>query len=118
MTESQSPIFAYTAAVSKSNNTLHPGEPQDVSHHDLNQDGLLTNHDKLSSAVHSRTTDESSNSIVLESPPAKLQTGKYMIVYTCMLGRIWGGSGGSIIPPKIKQLMSKLVKIFKEHSHS
>jgi len=75
LTESQSPIFAYAAAVSKSNKTLHPGEPQDDSRHVLNQDGLLTDHDQLSSAVPSRTPDESRNSIiVLESPLAKLQT--------------------------------------------
>ena len=81
MAESQSPIFAYAAAVSKSNKTLHLGEPQDVTRHVLNQDGLLTDHDQLSSAVHSPTSVESPNSIVLESPPAKLQTGEYMIVY-------------------------------------
>lgn len=79
MTESQSPIFAYAAAVSKSNKTLHPGEPQDDSRHVLNQDGLLTDHDQLSSAVPSRTPDESRNSIIVfESPLVKLQTGKYM----------------------------------------
>ena len=78
MTESQSPIFAYAAAVSKSKKTLHPGEPQDVPHHVLNPDGLLNDHDQLLSAVHSTTPDESPNSIVLESPPAKLHTGKYM----------------------------------------
>ena len=81
MAESQSPIFAYAAAVSKSNKMLHLGEPQDVTRHVLNQDGLLTDHDQLSSAVHSPTSVESPNSIVLESPPAKLQTGEYMIVY-------------------------------------
>lgn len=80
MTESQSPIFAYAAAVSKSKKMLHPEESQDVSRHVLNQDGLLTDHDQLSSAVHSVTSHESPNSIVLESPPAKLQTGEYMIV--------------------------------------
>jgi len=74
LTESQSPIFGYEAAVSKSKKTFHPGERQDVSRHVLNQDGL-TDSDQLSSAVHSRTPDESPNSIVLGSPPAKLQTG-------------------------------------------
>ena len=87
MTESQSPIFAYAAAVSKSKKTLHPEEPQDVSHHAINQDGLLTDHNQLSSAVHSPTAGESPNSIVLESPPAKLQSGEYMIV--CMYALLY-----------------------------
>ena len=81
MTESQSPTFAYAAAVPTSNKTLQLGAQSDVSGHVLDQDGLLTDRDQLLSAVHSRTPDESPNSIVLESPQAKLQTGKYMFYY-------------------------------------
>jgi len=77
LTESQSPIFARAAGVSTSNKTLHQGVPQDVSHHVSDLDGLLADHDQFLSAMHSRTPDESPNSIVFESPQSKLQTGKY-----------------------------------------
>ena len=73
MTESQSPIFG----VSTSNTTLRQGVSLDVSHHVSDLDGLLADHDQLLSAMHSRTPDESPNSIVFESPQSKLQTGKY-----------------------------------------
>lgn len=82
MTESQSPIFAHAAAALTSNKTLRLGVPQDTSRHALSHDGLLTDQDQLLSAVHFRTPDESPSSIVLESPQAKLQTGKCMFYYT------------------------------------
>ncbi|XP_078382632.1 centromere protein U-like isoform X2 [Oculina patagonica] len=54
---------------------LHLGGAQDSSRHViLNPDGLLMDPDQVSSAVHSRTPDESPSSIVLESPQAQLQT--------------------------------------------
>lgn len=82
MTESQSPIFAHAAAALTSNKTLHLVVPQDTSRHALSHDGLLTDQDQFLSAVHFRTPDESPSSIVLESPQAKLQTGKCMFYYT------------------------------------
>lgn len=69
-------MFDHAAAVSTSNITLRLGVPQDSSHHvNFDQDGLLTDPGQLSSAGHSRTPDESPNSIVLESPQAQLRTG-------------------------------------------
>lgn len=65
-------MFDPAAAVSTSNITLRLGVPQDSSRHvNFNQDDP----GQLPSAGHSRTPDESPNSIVLESPQAQLQTG-------------------------------------------
>lgn len=60
-------MFDPAAAVSTSNITLRHSS----RHVNFNQDDP----GQLPSAGHSRTPDESPNSIVLESPQAQLQTG-------------------------------------------